>query len=259
MSGAVERDCCIHVGARAFRLKPGSAIVVELAPSDLVRESLPEEASAPPPVALAYLARHGQTESNLLHRYGGSSSESLTDVGRAEMCELAARLGVCGIAEIRTSEVTRARESADLIGRVLGVPVRADARLNEMRLGPWEGLTEVEVATRFPEAYAMWHTVPDRLAMDGRETLDELAARVAAAVRDAVQRPAPVLLMTHVAPIRVAALRTLGLSLALYKHVRVLNGTCVIIHGVQADVHRLGEARSLREELSLAVPDRSVA
>lgn len=210
-------------------------------------------------LALAYLARHGQTESNLLRRYGGSSSESLTDAGRAEMTGLAARLGECGIAEIRTSEVTRARESADVIGRLLGVPVRVDARLNEMRMGPWEGLTEVEVAARFPEAYTVWHTVPDRLTMDGRETLDELAARVAAAVRDAAQRPAPVLLMTHVAPIRVAVLRALGLSLALYKHVCVHNGTCMRIHRVQADVHRLGEPRSLREELSLAVPDGSVA
>ena len=232
---------------------------MELAPSVLVRESVPREASAPPPVTLAYLARHGQTESNLLRRYGGASSESLTDAGRAEIGGLAARLGVCGIAEIRTSEVTRARESADLIGRVLGLPVRVDARLNEMRMGPWEGLTEVEVAARFPEAYTMWHTVPDRLTLDGRETLDELAARVVAAVRDAAQQPAPVLLMTHVAPIRVAVLSALGLSLALYKHLRVHNGTCVTIHPVQADAHRLGEARSLRDELSLAVPDGSVA
>lgn len=239
------------------------------APSDLVRESLlpgsaamqplPQEASAQPPVTLAYLARHGQTESNVLRRYGGYSSESLTDAGRAEMRGLAARLGASGIAEIRTSEVTRARESADIIGRVLRVPVRVDGRLNEMRLGPWEGLTEDEVAARFPEAYTVWHTAPDRLTMDGRETLDELAARVAPAVRDAAQRPAPVLLMTHVAPIRVAVLSALGLALALYKYVRVYNGACVTIHGVQADVHRLGEARSLREELSLAVPDSSVA
>ena len=206
-----------------------------------------------------YLARHGQTVSNLVRRYAGASSESLTHAGRAEMSGLAARLGACGIAEIRTSEVTRACESADLIGRVLGVPVRVDARLNEMRMGPWEGLTEIEVAARFPEAYTVWHTVPDRLTMDGRETLDQLAGRVAAAVQDAAQRPDAVLLMTHVAPIRVAVLSALGLSLALYKHVRVPNGTCVTIHGVHADVHRLGEARSLREELSLAAPDRFVA
>ena len=208
---------------------------------------------------LAYLARHGQTESNRLRRYAGASSESVTHTGCVEMLGLAIRLGGCGIAEIRTSEVTRARESADVIGRVLGVPVRVDTRLNEMRMGPWEGLTEVEVAARFPEAYTVWRTFPDRLTLEGRETLDQLAARVAAAVRDVAQQPAPVLLMTHVAPIRVAVLSALGLSLALYKHVRVRNGTCVTIHSVHADVHRLGEVRSLREELPLAAPDMSVA
>lgn len=223
------------------------------------KQPLPQEVGARLPVTLTYLARHGQTESNLLRRYGGSSSESLTDAGRAEMRRLATRLGASGIAEIRTSEVTRARESADVIGRVVGVPVRVDARLNEMRLGPWEGLIEDEVAARFPEAHSVWHTAPDRLTMDGRETLDEVAARVAAAVRDAAQRPAPVLLVTHVAPIRVAVLSALGLPMALYKHVPVRNGTCVIIHRVQGEVYRLGEARSLREELSLAVRDNSVA
>jgi broad specificity phosphatase PhoE len=247
---------------------PESAIVVELAPRDPGEESLlpgaaipplPRDCIVPPAVTLAYLARHGQTESNLLRRYAGSSSESLTADGQAQMMALAARLGASGIGEIRTSEVTRARESADLIGRVLGVPVHVDPRLNEIRMGPWEGLTEVEVAARFPEAHSIWQTVPDRLALDGRETLDELAARATAALRDAAQRPAPVLLMTHVAPIRVAVLRALGLSLALYKHVRVYNGACVIVRRPQGVVHRLGESRSLRDELSVAVRDSSVA
>ena len=93
---------------------------------------------------IAYLARHGQTESNVLRRYAGCSPEPLTDLGRSEMSELAARVGLLGITQIWTSEVQRTRESAGLIGAVLDLPVRSDARLNEMRMGPWEGLTEQE-------------------------------------------------------------------------------------------------------------------
>src|SRR2546425_2363909 len=155
------------------------------------------------PVGQVYVARHGQTESNLLRRYAGYSSEPLTKTGRRQMCGLAAQLALCGIAEIWTSAVTRARESAHLVSQVLSVPVRVDPRLNELRMGPWEGLTEAQVADRFADAYALWCTLPDRLALDGRETLAAVAGLVSAALGEAASRPRPVVLMTPRAPLRV--------------------------------------------------------
>ena len=213
------------------------------------------------PVGQVYVARHGQTESNLLRRYAGYSSEPLTKTGRRQMCGLAAQLALCGIAEIWTSAVTRARESAHLVSQVLSVPVRVDPRLNELRMGPWEGLTEAQVADRFADAYALWCTLPDRLALDGRETLAAVAARVTAALSDAASRPRPVLLMTHVAPLRVAVLRTLGLPLRLYKRVHVPNGDCVRVDRKRCEVRPLGEDRSLRRRLNLALaePEGSAA
>src|SRR2546422_10863001 len=93
-------------------------------------------------------------------------------------------------------------------------------------MGPWEGLTEAQVADRFADAYALWCTLPDRLALDGRETLAAVAGRVTAALSDAAGRPRPLLLMTHVAPLRVAVLRTLGLPLRPYKRGHGPNGDC---------------------------------
>jgi len=209
--------------------------------------------------SLVYLARHGQTESNVLGRYAGYSAEPLTETGRGQMSALAARLGLRGIAEIWTSEVARARESADLVGRILAVPVRVDQRLNEMRLGPWEGLTEVEVAQRFPNEHALWCTLPDRLVLEGRETLGALATRVTAAVNDAAHRAHSVLLMTHVAPVRVAALTAMGVPLSSYKLLHVGNGDVVIVDHGTADARRPGESRSLRDELPLAGAESSLA
>ncbi len=195
------------------------------------------------------MARHGQTESNLLSRYAGFSSEPITRVGRAQMMDLATRLELCGIAEIWTSDVARAQESADLVGQVFRVPVRADPRLNEMRLGPWEGLTEVEVAATFPAEYALWCAAPDQVELKGRETLTALADRVANVVLEAARQCRPVLLMTHVAPIRVAVLTTLGVPLRYYRRMEVRNGECVIVDRDTLDVSRLVEARSLRSDL----------
>lgn len=235
-------------------------IVVDSPSADLTKERGP--AARPSPVlTTTFLARHGETESNLRRCYAGYSPEPLTELGRGQSGGLAARLALAGLGEIWTSEVARASESAELVGSVLGIPVRADARLNEMRMGPWEGLTEQEVAARFPDAHALWCTLPDRLALDGRETLDALAARVKAAVGDAAQRPRPVLLMTHVAPFRVAVLSALGLPLRLYKRVHVGNGDCAHVEHERREVYRLGEDRSIRQRLglSLAGPESSVA
>ena len=203
-------------------------------------------------VVVTFLVRHGQTESNLATRYAGRSPEPLTATGRMQIEALARRLGSCGIAEIWSSEVVRARESADIIGGALGLPVQVDARLNEIAMGPWEGLSEGEVAEQFPAAYALWQIRPDCVRIGGRETLEQVAARVMASIVEAAQRPCSVLLVTHVAPMRVAILRVLGLPLSGYKGVAVGNGDCVSVDWASAEVHRLGESRSMRAELRTA-------
>lgn len=189
-----------------------------------------------------YLARHGETESNLQRRYAGYGSEPLTAAGRAQMGALAARLGPHGIGEIWTSEVSRARESAELVAAILSVPVRTDPRLNEIRMGPWEGLTEIEVAQRFPNEHALWSTLPDRLDLPGRETLAALAARVVGAVTDAGRLGRNVLVVSHVAPIRVTILTALGMPLSNYKRLHVSNGDAVMVDLARRHVARIDGA-----------------
>ena len=175
------------------------------------------------------LARHGQTKSNIDQRYAGTSQEPLTEEGREQIRRLALALVKAEVGEIWTSPIPRARESADLLAAMLAVPVRVDDRLREIGLGPWEGLTEAEVATTYPTEFAVWQTDPDRLAVPGRETLKALAERVSAAVHDASRLDRPVLLVSHVAPIRVAILTALGLPLRRYKHVPVGNAECFVL------------------------------
>ncbi len=204
------------------------------------------------PTASVFIARHGQTRSNLERRYAGPSSEPLTETGRSEIAILAARLQAEGISEIRTSEIARAQESASMVGGVLGVRVVTDRRLDEMRLGPWEGLTEDEVAERYPETYRLWLTRPDLVQLDGRETLMTLSTRVMAAVADAAEAGNRVLLMTHVAPLRVAVLHALGLPLRLYKRVPVQNADCFALGRGKDALRRLGDGTAFREELERA-------
>jgi broad specificity phosphatase PhoE len=120
-------------------------------------------------------------------------------------------------------------------------------------------MTEGEVALAFPSAYALWCTLPDRLVLDGRETLDALRVRITATVTDAARMRHPVLLMSHVAPIRVAVLSVLGLPLSQYKRLHLGNGDGVVIDRSKAEARRVGEDRSLQHEFPAGGPDSSFA
>ncbi len=210
---------------------------------------------------LAYFARHGETLSNRVGRYAGRAADGLTDEGRQQMQDAAALLEALdgSPGEIWTSEIARARESATILSRALSVPVRDDARLNEMLFGPWEGLTEAEIAEHFPREFECWQARPDELILPGRETLEELAERACAVVSDALDAPVPVVLVTHVALIRVASLRALDLPLGLYKRLRVPNASLFALGGRGAGVRRLDEPVDVLGEVTRKAAERSVA
>jgi broad specificity phosphatase PhoE len=199
-----------------------------------------------------FIARHGETQSNLTNLYAGRSPEPLTRAGRAQVTHLACGLAALGIGQIWTSSIRRALQSARLLGERLGVSVRVDSRLDEMQLGPWEGRTEEEVARDFPDAHALWLSQPDQVRVDGRETLGQVAARVMAAVADAEATRAGVLLMTHVAPMRVAVLSVLRCPMAAYKRLVVPNASCVRLDRAAEQATWSPEGTSLRLDIERA-------
>jgi len=201
--------------------------------------------------AWMYLARHGETESNRCRRYAGRNGEGLTSQGRSQILALAGALARENIESIWTSPVVRAVESAALLSGELKIPVKEDPRLAEMLLGPWEGLTEDEVERTYPLEYVLWNTMPDHLDIDGRDTLGVLASRVMSVVEEATRQARPVLLMTHVAPIRVAVLRVLALDLNWYKRISIPNASCLIADRGCAEVYRVPNRTRVRAELGL--------
>jgi len=159
-----------------------------------------------------------------------------------------ARLGA-----VWTSTIARARETAAILSSALEIPLRGEARLDEMLLGPWEGLTEDEIAERDPRGFQIWNTRPDLLCLPGRETLPELASRVAPVLDDAASQTKPVLLVTHVALIRVLALTVLGLELAAYKRLPVPNLSCIRIDVASREVTLIPSLQPVGDGLDQAL------
>ena len=87
------------------------------------------------------LVRHGETDWNAEGRLQGHTDRPLNDHGRRQAKELAERLAGEGADAIYASDLSRAKETAEILGARLGLPVVIDADLREKNWGNWEGLT----------------------------------------------------------------------------------------------------------------------
>lgn len=102
---------------------------------------------------VAHWVRHGQTEWNRAGRIQGQTDSPLTDVGRAQARATAGVLRGRSAVALYTSDLGRARATADALGAALDLKPRPDARLRELHYGILEGKTWREVETEHPDLY----------------------------------------------------------------------------------------------------------
>jgi probable phosphoglycerate mutase len=118
-----------------------------------------------------WLLRHGASSFNAQHRCQGSRDEpELTPQGREQACLSAERLSSEGIEAVISSPLRRASDTAWHLLKAMGAQDRkitfeTDARLREIDLYEWEGLSLEEIPRRFPEQYRDWRLRPGEFRM----------------------------------------------------------------------------------------------
>ena len=118
-------------------------------------------------VKKVYLIRHGETDYNRDHRLQGVLPVPLNDKGRLQAEALGQYLKVQKIDAIFSSHLSRAKQTADIVGRALNLSVSEEPLLGEIAFGIFEGLTFSEIQATYPDAYRMWdsgdmsYVVPD--------------------------------------------------------------------------------------------------
>jgi len=135
------------------------------------------------------LIRHGQSVGNAAGRIQGWNDEHLTDVGRTQAQALASRLRrEHSVRAIYASTLSRARETAEVIGDVLGLNVAYEERLKEHGIGVITGLSFKEVQARYPEIARHWQESPWHRPIPGAEDRGVFHRRVMASVDEIVSR-----------------------------------------------------------------------
>lgn len=158
------------------------------------------------------LVRHGQSEWNASGRWQGQADPPLSELGATQAAEAAGRLADFGFSAVVTSDLRRARATADILAGHLGLGVAVDTDLREIDVGDWTGLTRAEIEARWPGELAAWSEGRSESPLGGedRTALTERAAAALARAAAAAQPGDRLLIVTHGALIRNLD-RSLGL------------------------------------------------
>ncbi len=151
------------------------------------------------------LIRHGQTDWNSEGRWQGHIDVPLNGGGLEQAQALALHLKHQPITAIYSSDLLRARQTAAPLAQALGLPVHADARLRELNLGKFQGLTNAEISSQYPQQAVQMREDYLGFPFPGGESRRMMQGRALAAFREiAAREPGPeIVVVTHGGTIRV--------------------------------------------------------
>ena len=105
------------------------------------------------------LLRHGQSTWNAQGRWQGWADPPLSAAGRTQAAAAAVLLADEGIEAVASSDLRRARETADIIAAALGHEhVLIEPGIRERDVGEWSGLTRADIDARWPGMLTAWRT-----------------------------------------------------------------------------------------------------
>ena len=170
-------------------------------------------------MALFYFLRHGETAWNAEGRICGSTDVPLSDAGRRQAQLLAFRVKPVLAVALYSSPLSRALETARLIGETIGREPVVDHRLAELNYGAWEGRTFEEIQRATPAVYRAWDADPANLAPPEGESGAHLIERVTPFLADVAQRhpSGNVVVVCHKTVCRLLACHIMGVPLAEYR------------------------------------------
>lgn len=196
-----------------------------------------------------WLVRHGITSWNMQRRFCGHTDIPLSAQGRVQARWLAQQLQEEAISTIYTSDLTRARETAEIIASqsIEAVQVKLSAAWREINFGAWEGLTYAEIAKQFEDQLGFF-TDPEHYSPPNGESLAHLLQRVQDELTTIARNgdlpiEGDVVIVSHGGPLRVLLCSLLGMPLERQWQLRLDPGSLSAIDLLP--IHELPAPRAI--------------
>jgi phosphoserine phosphatase len=165
------------------------------------------------------LTRHGHVEGIKPERFRGREPLELTARGRAEAVAVAQRIaGAWQPSHIYTSPLARSVATAAAIAKACGVAAKTCEDLNDIDYGAWQYKTFEQAKEQNPALFAAWFATPHLVRFPDGESLQDLGARAANALRMVLARHADetIVLVAHDSVNRALLTELLDLPLSAY-------------------------------------------
>jgi broad specificity phosphatase PhoE len=165
------------------------------------------------------LTRHGHVEGIKPERFRGREPLPLTRRGEAEAAALAHRIAARWMpSQLYSSSMGRCIATATAIAGATGIAAKTCDDRNDIDYGGWQFKTFAQAKTEDPALFAAWFATPQRVRFPDGESLQDLAARTADALRMVLARHVgqTVMLVGHDSVNRALLLELLKLPLAAY-------------------------------------------
>ena len=166
------------------------------------------------------LIRHGHVEGITPERFRGRQQLALTALGRAEAAAVGRRIAASWKpSHIYSSPMDRCVKTAEAIAHACGLAAaEICADLNDLDYGAWQFKSFVDAQAENPALFAAWFATPHLIRFPNGESLQDLAARAANALRFVLTRhPSDsVVLVGHDSVNRALLLQCFDLPLSSY-------------------------------------------
>jgi phosphoserine phosphatase len=196
------------------------------------------------------LTRHGHVEGIRPERFRGRAPLELTARGRTEAAAIAERIaGAWQPSKVYTSPLGRCVATGAAIAKACRIDAEVCDDLNDIDYGTWTFKTFDHAEYNDPSLFAAWLATPQLVRFPNGESLQDLAARSANALRFVLARHPDdtIVLVGHDSVNRALLLQFLDLPLSAYR--RVAQSPCCLnevdIAGDKVCVVRLNETQHL--------------
>ena len=183
-----------------------------------------------------FLVRHGEVTGNSVQAGGrltfaGWQDKPLTARGKLQAQAVARRLSSEKLTVIYSSDLQRARNTAQQIAGFHGLKVRVDNRLREVNYGAWEGLGLDEILADYRDVWDARNADPENVAPPNGENYEDLWKRLRPCwneILNSHKEDERIAVVAHNGTIRILLCHVLGMPFSHFKRLQISN--CCVSH-----------------------------
>ena len=176
-----------------------------------------------------YLIRHTQAEGNRYRIMQGHWDGDITALGERQIELLAERFRDVPVTAVYSSDLYRARRTAEAAARWRQLPIQTDKRLREINIGPWETAFFGNLLHDEPEQVGYFLHEPERFSLAGAETFAQVGERALQALEEIARlnEGGVVAVVSHGVTIRCLLSRITGIALEETEALPICRNTAV--------------------------------